>query len=174
MGFFLNIFSPQIFWPIIGVISIGFILVVAFSIIGEGKSKKKDEDMTKRLELFEKDITEKDAETKNLKDKYKAKEGDYCRQLTKLEEQISENEANRAKINSLEAELKQKDASSQKDRALQEGFDKKTKEAQLEIEKAKKEATLKLEMYNGLKSQYDELETQMTAKVKELEEAIAN
>ncbi|MEW6008812.1 MAG: hypothetical protein AB1629_04175 [Candidatus Omnitrophota bacterium] len=173
MNILISIFSPTIFWPIIGTISLGFIVVVIFSILQDTKTKKQDVGIARKLTELQEQLGTKEDEISRLKEQFKSKEADYNHQLTRLEEQITENETNRAKIKNLELQLKGKDEgeAALKERARCDELEEKLKNAQAEIDKAKKEASLKTDMYNGLKNQYDELEGQLTSQAKNADEA---
>lgn len=171
MNILMSIFSPTIFWPIIGAISIGFIVVVIFSIFQDTKIKKQDVGNQRKLIELQEQLGAKEDEINRVKEQSKAKEADYNHQLTRLEEQITENETSRAKIKNLELQLKEKDEAVLKERARRDELEEKLKNVQPDIDKAKKEAGLKTDMYNGLKNQYDELEGQLTSQTKKAEEA---
>ncbi len=171
MNVLMTIFSPTIFWPVIGVISIGFIVVVIFSIFQDSKTKKQDVGIQKRLSQLQEQLSAKEDEVARAKEQSKAKEADYNHQLTRLEEQITENEANRARIKNLELQLKEKDEAVGKGGPRSEELEDKLKNIQSEIDKVKKEASLKTDMYNGLKNQYDELEGQLTSQAKKADES---
>ncbi len=170
MQILISIFSPQVFWPIVGVLSISSIIVIIFSFFSDNKTTQIDSDVRKKIAELSLEISNKDTELKSLKDKSGVKEVELRKQLTRLEELINENEASKLKIKTLEATLKEKEEILGKGNQNQEEAEKKNKEIQSEIERIKKETTLKIEMYNGLKSQYDELEGQITDKAKKLQE----
>ena len=166
MNMVMIVFSPQIFWPIIGVISIISILVVIFSFISDKKTREQDLGVNNKLAQLQQIISEKEAGFGELDGRLKAKEEDYSRQLIRLEEQISENETSKIRIKSLEVQLKEKEDSIAKTSSSQAEVDKRTQTLQAEVEKIKKELSLKQEMYSGLKSQYEELEAQIAANSK--------
>jgi DNA repair exonuclease SbcCD ATPase subunit len=167
MNMVMSVFSPMVFWPIIGVISIAFVFVVIFSFFSDKKNKDQDFGNQKKILELEQALSQKDAQLKALDDKSQAREADYSRQLTRLEEQISENEASKTRIKTLEIQLKEKENLTSKADNLQQEFNKKLQGLQAEIDKAKKETLLKDQMYNGLKTQYDELENQQSSQAKQ-------
>ena len=161
MGILSFLFEPFVFYALLAILVFGAIYII-FSTLGRNAEVQPAEHgQGLDTQFLEIDTKRSDQETDELKKALSSKEEELLACSREKDESVKESVRLRATISTLEAQLKQ-EASAQKEedsgnRELQD----KIKSLEKELADLKTDLSLKSQMYNGLKSQYEELEQSM-------------
>jgi chromosome segregation ATPase len=161
VGILSFLFEPFVFYALLAILVFGAIYII-FSTLG----RSQDEQQTNQkpgldMRFLEMDAQKSDQEGAEIKRALSGKEEELKICSREKDEQLRENERLRSSIISLEAQLKEKTEATEKEGLGRQELQDKIKSLEKELADLKTDLSLKSQMYNGLKSQYEELEQNM-------------
>lgn len=147
--------NPVVFFSLLVFLFVAYLFALR-SFLRQNKKWDKEKDT---LNKRNKDrIAELEAAVAGTTERQKEQEKEFQKRVILLETQLKEKEQLKASVARLEAQLKMKEEVLKKEVTSRDEFNKKIKTLQDEVTKLNKELSLKNQMYEGLKGQYDELE----------------
>jgi chromosome segregation ATPase len=161
MGVFSFLFEPFVFYALLAIFVFGAIYII-FTTLG----RSQDEQQTNQkagldMRFLEIDAQKSDPENAEIKKTLSNKEEELKICSSEKDRQFRENERLKSSIISLEAQLKEKVAAAKNENSDRQDLLDRIKTLEKELADLKTDLSLKSQMYNGLKSQYEELEQNM-------------
>ena len=158
MGVFSFLFEPFVFYALLAIFVFGAIYII-FSTLGKGPDEQQvNQKLGADMGFLEIDAQKTEQESAEIKTALSNKEEELKLISREKDERLRENERLKSSIITLEAQLKDKTETLQKENSGRQELQKKIKTLENELEDLKTDLSLKSQMYNGLKSQYEELE----------------
>lgn len=174
MNIIALIFEPPVFYSLLIVLFVVSIAVI-YSFVRQSKEKEKEAGTSHtRIAELETLVTQKEGEyvrkLSSIEATMKGKEEELNRRNKFLEDQIRDYDKLKKDFAKAEAKLKEKEELAKKETSGKGDLEKKIKDMQNELAKLNKDLSLKNQMYEGLKGQFEELEKEQEKLVQALEE----
>jgi chromosome segregation ATPase len=158
MGILSFLFEPFVFYALLAMLVFGAIYII-FSTLGRSPDEQQaNQKPGLDMRFLEIDAQKTDQESAEIKKALSTKEEELKIIGREKDEQLKDNERLKSSIITLEAQLKDKEGLLKKEGSGRQELQKKIKTLENELADLKTDLSLKNQMYNGLKSQYEELE----------------
>lgn len=161
MGVFAFLFEPFVFYALLTILVFGAIFII-FSALGKSQDEQRvGQKSGLDMQFLEINAQKGIQENAEIKEALSSREEELKACRREKDEQFKENELLKSSIIELEAQLKEKAAAVKGESSGRQELQDKIKTLEKEVADLKTDLSLKSQMYNGLKSQYEELEQNM-------------
>jgi|GEM_PF-7047654 len=161
MGAINFLFEPFVFYALLAILVFGAFYII-FTTLGRNQDEQHSEQKLGIDRRFsELDTQKSDQEKLDIQKALSSKEKELKICSQEKDSRLKEVERLKSSVSSLETQLKEKAEALKKESSGREESQNKLKSLEKELADLKTDLSLKSQMYNGLKSQYEELEQNM-------------
>lgn len=158
MGILSFLFEPLVFYVLLAALVFGAVYII-FSALGRDSDEQPaNQKQALDTQFLQIDTQKTEQESAQIKKALSSKEEELGILSREKDKQLKENERLKVSVNTLEKQLKAKEEVLKKENLSYQELQNKIKTLENEAADLKTDLSLKNQMYNGLKSQYEELE----------------